>query len=172
MNAADLPRSCMPARTHGLSEGLRMIAVESHRSACLCLKHSLIVILSAVSLAACGGGGGDVGGGGDNPPSSYAVGGSITGLSGTVVLQNSGGETSEKSRARRASAPALPERTARCSVRRRGNVSRAGARPMHAYRINALRRSSALSQPDEYAGHTEHCDHQPHRRNQDTPGQA
>ena len=70
-----------------------MIAVESHRSACLCLKHSLIVILSAVSLAACGGGGGDVGGGGDNPPSSYAVGGSITGLSGTVVLQNSGGET-------------------------------------------------------------------------------
>src|SRR6187551_137387 len=58
------------------------------------LRLSLPVILAA-SLAACGGGGDSGGsggsGGGSTPPVTYTVGGNVTGLSGTVVLQNNGG---------------------------------------------------------------------------------
>lgn len=49
----------------------------------------------ALTLAACGGGGG--GGGGYTPPpppppTTYSIGGTVTGLSGTVVLQDNGGD--------------------------------------------------------------------------------
>jgi hypothetical protein len=45
----------------------------------------------ALFLAACGGGGGGGGAGGTGPASSFTIGGTISGLSGTVVLQNNGG---------------------------------------------------------------------------------
>ena len=55
------------------------------------LRLSLPLILAA-SLAACGGGDDSGGsGGGSTPPVTYTVGGNVTGLSGTVVLQNNGG---------------------------------------------------------------------------------
>jgi hypothetical protein len=68
-----------------------MIGHESYRSTFLPLKHSLLPTLAALLLSACGGGGGggDTGGGGVTP-SRYAVGGSVTGLTGSVVLQNNG----------------------------------------------------------------------------------
>src|SRR6478609_774578 len=50
--------------------------------------------LLAAALAACGGGdsgGSGGGGGGSTPPVTYTIGGSVTGLGGTVVLQNNGG---------------------------------------------------------------------------------
>src|SRR6478609_6853742 len=48
--------------------------------------------LLAAALAACGGGdSGGSGGGGSTPPVTYTIGGSVTGLGGTVVLQNNGG---------------------------------------------------------------------------------
>jgi hypothetical protein len=50
------------------------------RGACL-------IFLSSVLLAACGGGGG-----GGGPPPTYTIGGSVSGLVGTVVLQNNGGD--------------------------------------------------------------------------------
>jgi hypothetical protein len=50
------------------------------RGACL-------TFLSSIALAACGGGGG-----GGGPPPSYTIGGSVSGLVGTVVLQNNGGD--------------------------------------------------------------------------------
>lgn len=51
----------------------------------------------ALALAACGGGGGGSGGGGGGgggspPPTQYTIGGTVTGLSGTVVLQDNGGD--------------------------------------------------------------------------------
>lgn len=61
----------------------------------------LVVFFAVLSLAACGGGGSDGGAsggggnddGGNNTPSSHAVGGTVSGLSGTVTLQNNGGDT-------------------------------------------------------------------------------
>lgn len=55
--------------------------------------------IAALALAACGGGGGSGGGGGGGggntstppPASTYTIGGSVTGLSGTLVLQDNGG---------------------------------------------------------------------------------
>ena len=44
----------------------------------------------ALALAACGGGGG--GGGGGGTTTTYSIGGTVTGLSGTVVLQDNGGD--------------------------------------------------------------------------------
>ena len=58
----------------------------------------LIVFLSAVAIfASCGGGGGGGGGGsaGGAPQggtASYTVGGTVSGLTGTVVLQNNGSD--------------------------------------------------------------------------------
>jgi len=49
----------------------------------------------ALALAACGGGGGGGGGGSSPPPpppTQYTIGGTVTGLSGTVVLQDNGGD--------------------------------------------------------------------------------
>ena len=53
--------------------------------------------IAVLALAACGGGGGSNNGGGGNsstppPASTYTIGGSVTGLSGTVVLQDNGGD--------------------------------------------------------------------------------
>jgi 6-phosphogluconolactonase (cycloisomerase 2 family) len=53
--------------------------------------------IGALALAACGGGGGGGGGGGSSsnppPPTTYTIGGSVTGLSGTgLVLQDNGGD--------------------------------------------------------------------------------
>jgi len=48
-----------------------------------------------IQLSACGGGGGgggSDGGGGGGPPSTVTVGGTVSGLAGTVVLQNNGGD--------------------------------------------------------------------------------
>ena len=52
----------------------------------------LAILLVATLVAACGGGGG--GGGGSLAPSSYTIGGSVSGLTGTsgLVLQNNGGD--------------------------------------------------------------------------------
>jgi 6-phosphogluconolactonase len=52
--------------------------------------------IAALALAACGGGGGGGGGGGSTttpPPAAttYSIGGTVTGLSGTLVLQDNGG---------------------------------------------------------------------------------
>jgi hypothetical protein len=52
--------------------------------------HSALFLVSAL-LSACGGGG-DGGGGGGGGATSYTVGGSVSGLSGSVVLQNNGGD--------------------------------------------------------------------------------
>lgn len=51
-------------------------------------------IVAALALSACGGGGG---GGNNNqppppPPTTYSIGGTVTGLTGTVVLQDNGGD--------------------------------------------------------------------------------
>jgi hypothetical protein len=60
----------------------------------------LYAILTALFLSACGGGGGggstnnnSQGGTGNGTPSSHAVGGTVSGLSGTVSLQNNSGDT-------------------------------------------------------------------------------
>jgi hypothetical protein len=49
------------------------------RGACL-------IFLSSIAVAACGGGGGG------GPPPTYTIGGTVSGLVGTVVLQNNGGD--------------------------------------------------------------------------------
>ena len=58
------------------------------------IRASLLFLLA--TLAACsGGGGGGGGGGGAAPPggaTSYTIGGSVSGLTGSVVLQNNGGD--------------------------------------------------------------------------------
>lgn len=57
------------------------------------VKSSAVALLAAAGLAACGGGGGGGGeGGGGAPPALYRVGGTVTGLSGTMTLQNSGAD--------------------------------------------------------------------------------
>jgi hypothetical protein len=50
------------------------------------------ILCAGVFLAACGGGGGydGGGGGGSGGGSMYTVGGTVSGLTGTVVLQNNG----------------------------------------------------------------------------------
>ncbi len=49
--------------------------------------------IAALALAACGGGGGGGGGNSPPPPTTYSIGGSVTGLSGTgLVLQDNGGD--------------------------------------------------------------------------------
>ncbi|MGE3481109.1 MAG: hypothetical protein AB7K73_06830, partial [Gammaproteobacteria bacterium] len=50
--------------------------------------------MSLLSLAACGGGGG---GGGGGEETSFTIGGTISGLAGTVELQNNGGDTLSRS---------------------------------------------------------------------------
>ncbi|MBK9130047.1 MAG: hypothetical protein IPM20_00180 [Gammaproteobacteria bacterium] len=52
-----------------------------------------VTVMSLLSLAACGGGGG---GGGDEK-TSFTVGGTVSGLVGTVQLQNNGGDTLSRS---------------------------------------------------------------------------
>lgn len=49
---------------------------------------------SLLILAACGGGGGDSGGTTTPPAATYTVGGTVTGLTGTLVLANGGANTS------------------------------------------------------------------------------
>jgi trimeric autotransporter adhesin len=50
------------------------------------------ILSGCLLLAACGGGGGGGGGGGDNRPApTYTVGGTVSGLTGSVSLQNNGG---------------------------------------------------------------------------------
>jgi hypothetical protein len=52
------------------------------------------ILCAGVLLAACGGGGGyDSGGAGSGGGSGYTVGGTVSGLTGTVVLQNNGGDS-------------------------------------------------------------------------------
>jgi len=54
----------------------------------------VMMSIAAFALTACGGGGGGGGGGGNTstpPPATYSIGGSVTGLSGTLVLQDNGG---------------------------------------------------------------------------------
>ena len=53
-----------------------------------------LVVMSLISLAACGGGGG---GGGNGANTSFTIGGTISGLVGTVELQNNGGDTLARS---------------------------------------------------------------------------
>jgi hypothetical protein len=53
-----------------------------------------VVLLAFLLLPACGGGGG---GGGGGSPVTYTIGGTISGLTGTVVLQLNGGETLSRS---------------------------------------------------------------------------
>lgn len=60
----------------------------SSRQARACLRGTAIVAL--IALTACGGSGGS-GGSGTGPPPPSTIGGNVTGLSGTVVLQNNGG---------------------------------------------------------------------------------
>src|SRR5690348_8865284 len=51
----------------------------------------MLIASMPLSLCACGGGGGGYGGGGG--PATYAVGGTVTGVSGTgLVLRNNGGD--------------------------------------------------------------------------------
>src|SRR5216683_1171263 len=50
----------------------------------------LLLASALLALSACGRGVG--GGGGTDPASSFAIGGTILGLSGTVVLQDNGGD--------------------------------------------------------------------------------
>ncbi|MEW5756446.1 MAG: hypothetical protein AB1810_09080 [Pseudomonadota bacterium] len=62
-----------------------------YTTAFLCgLRFSVIVVLTAV-LCACGGGGS--GGDGGGTTTSYTLGGTVSGLAGTVVLQNNGGDS-------------------------------------------------------------------------------
>ena len=51
------------------------------------MKNYWIVFALTLLLSACGGGGG-----GGGAPASYTVGGTVSGLSGTVVLTNNGGD--------------------------------------------------------------------------------
>jgi hypothetical protein len=53
-----------------------------------------VAVMSLLSLAACGGGGG---GGGGGEETSFSIGGTISGLAGTVQLQNNGGDTLSRS---------------------------------------------------------------------------
>jgi len=50
----------------------------------------LHLALLSLLLAACGGGGG--GGGGESPASTHAIGGTVSGLTGSLVLQNNGAD--------------------------------------------------------------------------------
>lgn len=50
-----------------------------------------VAVVGSLLLSACGGGDSD-GGGSDRPPPGYTVGGSVSGLNGSVVLQNNGGD--------------------------------------------------------------------------------
>lgn len=56
----------------------------------LTIKQSLILFFLSVTLISCGGSGGGGGVGGGSTGSASSIGGSITGLTGTVVLQNNG----------------------------------------------------------------------------------
>lgn len=49
-------------------------------------------LIAAALLAACGGGGSGGTGGGGGPAPTYSVGGAVSGLNGTLVLQNNGGD--------------------------------------------------------------------------------
>jgi hypothetical protein len=79
----------------GIAMGSRAMTVPR-----ACLRHRLVLLVLAVSVSACGGGGGggsttsganSSGGNGQTP--SRSIGGTVAGLSGTVSLQNNGGDT-------------------------------------------------------------------------------
>src|SRR2546426_3087480 len=53
---------------------------------------SFLVASALLALSACSGRGDGGGGTGPGPASSFAIGGTTSGLSGTVVLQNNGGD--------------------------------------------------------------------------------
>lgn len=50
------------------------------------------ILCASVFLSACGGGGGYDGGSNPMPGSSFSIGGTVSGLTGTVVLQNNGAD--------------------------------------------------------------------------------
>jgi len=50
------------------------------------------ILCASVFLSACGGGGGYDGGGSGGTPPTYSVGGTVSGLMGSVVLQNNGAD--------------------------------------------------------------------------------
>jgi hypothetical protein len=50
-----------------------------------------LALTATLALVGCGGGGGG-GGGGSAAPVTYTIGGTVSGLTGTVVLQNNGGD--------------------------------------------------------------------------------
>jgi hypothetical protein len=52
----------------------------------------VLVCLTLCLLGACGGGGGSSGGAIATPPATYTIGGTVTGLTGSVTLQNNGGD--------------------------------------------------------------------------------
>ena len=49
-----------------------------------------LLLAASMLVTACGGGGGGYGDGGSGGPATYSVSGTISGLTGTVVLQNNG----------------------------------------------------------------------------------
>src|SRR5262245_18848241 len=56
---------------------------------------SVVLAAALIALTACGGGGSDGNGGNTTPsppPSSFTIGGTINGLTGTLVLQNNSGD--------------------------------------------------------------------------------
>jgi hypothetical protein len=89
-NPADIMYCTLRSRI-GFEES-KMLLPALSRSLSPCITHSLMII-AALALSACGGGGDENSDGGNRAPSNYAVGGAVSGLSGTVTLQNNSGET-------------------------------------------------------------------------------
>ena len=56
-----------------------------------------LLIVMALLLAGCGGGGGSTSSGGGSASKSFTIGGTISGLLGSVVLQNNGGNNLTRS---------------------------------------------------------------------------